>query len=214
MIEVDNYKNIFTDIHPSDIPDVVHIHEGGKQATVNDFYLEDPGTLFHFFPDVETKKTSSLWAKTRKCIYKSDADGIILFEKGTRKHIVICELKTGCNQFALAFDQATGCLVKIIMMLSVCDNFQLNDFDVTFIFAVKIGDEMLNDIIQLEETAAASKVELFNQLCKHRFCQTIHLDTYSPRHAVHRDILQKNVKVLLARLNSNETSVKIDYSML
>jgi hypothetical protein len=199
MIEVDNYKRIFADIHPSDVPDVVHIHEGGKQATVNDFYLEDPGTLFHFFPDVETKKTSSLW--TRKCIYRSDADGIILFEKGAKKHIVVCELKTGCNQFGLAFDQATGCLVKIIMMLSVCDHFLLNDFDVTFIFAVKIGDEMLND-------------ELFNQLCKHRFCQTIHLDTYSPRHAVHRDILQKNVKVLLARLNSNETSVRINYGML
>jgi len=212
MIEVDNYKRIFADIHPSDVPDVVHIHEGGKQATVNDFYLEDPGTLFHFFPDVETKKTSSLW--TRKCIYRSDADGIILFEKGAKKHIVVCELKTGCNQFGLAFDQATGCLVKIIMMLSVCDHFLLNDFDVTFIFAVKIGDEMLNDIIQLEDTAATLKDELFNQLCKHRFCQTIHLDTYSPRHAVHRDILQKNVKVLLARLNSNETSVRINYGML
>ena len=212
MIEVDNYRNIFVDIQPSDTPDMVHIHEGGQQATVNDFYLEDPGTLFHFFPDVETKKTSNLW--TRKCIYKSDADGIILFEKGSKKHIVVCELKTGSNKFCLAFDQATGCLVKIIMMLSVCDHFQLNDFDVTFIFAVKIGDEILNDIIQLEETAATPKDELFNQLCKHRFCQTIHLDTYSPHHAVHRDILQKNVKVLLARLNSDETSVRIDYSML
>jgi len=212
MIEVDNYRNIFVDIQPSDTPDMVHIHEGGKQATVNDFYLEDSGTLFHFFPDVETKKTSNLW--TRKCIYKSDADGIILFEKGSKKHIVVCELKTGSNKFCLAFDQATGCLVKIIMMLSVCDHFQLNDFDVTFIFAVKIGDEMLNDIIQLEETAATPKDELFNQLCKHRFCQTIHLDTYSQHHAVHRDILQKNVKVLLARLNSDETSVRIDYGML
>ena len=212
MREVNNYRNIFVDIQPYDTPDEVHIHESGQQATVNDFYLEDPGTLFHFFPDVETKKTSNLW--TRKCIYKSDADGIILFEKGSKKHIVVCELKTGSNKFCLAFDQATGCLVKIIMMLSVCNHFQLNDFDVTFIFAVKIGDEMLNDIIQLEETAATPKDELFNQLCKHRFCQTIHLDTYSPHHAVHRDILQKNVKVLLARLNSDETSVRIDYSML
>ena len=211
MIEVDNYRNIFVDIQPSDTHDVVHIHEGG-QATVNDFYLEDSGTLFHFFPDVETKKTSNLW--TRKCIYKSDVDGIILFEKGSKKHIVVCELKSGSNKFCSAFDQATGCLVKIIMMLSVCDHFRLNDFDVTFIFAVKIGDEMLNDIIQLEETAATPKDELFNQLCKHRFCQTIHLGTYSPHHAVHRDILQKDVKVLLARLNSDETSVRIDYGML
>ena len=212
MIEVDSFRNIFVDIHPSDIHDVVHIHEGGELATVNDFYLEDPGTLFHFFPDVETKKTSKLW--TRKCIYKSDADGIILFEKGIRKHIVICELKTGSNKFCSAFDQATGCLVKIIMMLSVCDHFKLNDFDVTFIFAVKIDDEMLNDIIQLEEMAVTPKAELFNQLCKHRFCQTIHLDTYSPRHAVHRDILQKNIKVLLARYDSNETSVRMNYGML
>ena len=212
MREVNNYRNIFVDIQPYDTPDEVHIHESGQQATVNDFYLEDPGTLFHFFPDVETKKTSNLW--TRKCIYKSDSDGIILFEKGPKKHIVVCELKTGSNKFCLAFDQATGCLVKIIMMLSVCDHFQLNDFDVTFIFAVKIGDEMLNDIIQLEETAATPKDELFNQLCKHRFCQTIHLDTYSPRHAVHRDILQKNIKVLLARYDSNETSVRMNYGML
>lgn len=212
MIEVDNYRNIFADISPTDIPDIVHIHEGGGQATVNDFYLEDSGTLFHFFPDVETKKTSNLW--TRKCIYKSDADGIILFEKGTRKHIVICELKSGSNKFDLAFDQATGCLVKIIMMLSVCDHFQLNDFDVTFIFAVKIDDEMLNDIIQLEEAAVAPKQELFNQLCKHHFCRIIHLDAYSPRHSVHRDILQKDVKVRIARLNSDQTSVKIDCGML
>ena len=212
MIEVDNFRNIFVDIQPTDIRDAVHIHEDGRQASVNDFYLEDPGTLFHFFPDEETKKTSSLW--TRKCIYRSDADGIILFEKDTRKHIVVCELKTGCNKFPQAFDQATGCLVKIIMMLSVCDRFQLNDIDVTFIFAVKIGDEMLNDIIQLEDTAATPKDELFNQLCKHRFCQTIHLDTYSPRHAVHRDILQKNVKVLLARLNSDEICKRINYGML
>ncbi len=212
MIEVDSFKNIFEDIQPSDTPDVVHIHEEGRQATVNDFYLEDPGSLFHYFPDKETKKTSNLWKK--KCIYRSDADGIILFEKGTRKHIVVCELKTGCKKFPRAFDQATGCLVKIIMMLSVCDNFQLNDFDVTFIFAVKIDDEMLNDIIQLEDEAAAPKEELFNQLCKHSFSQTIHLDTYSPRRVVHRNILQKNVKILLARLKSDETSVKIDYGML
>ena len=76
MIEVDNFRNIFVDIQPTDIRDAVHIHEDGRQASVNDFYLEDPGTLFHFFPDEETKKTSSLW--TRKCIYRSDADGIIL----------------------------------------------------------------------------------------------------------------------------------------
>ncbi len=212
MKEVDNYKKIFVDILPSDIPNVVHIHEDGKQATVNDFYFEDPGTLFHFFPDAEIKKTSSLWS--RKCIYRSDADGIILFEKGSKKHIVVCELKTGSNKFGSAFDQATGCLVKMIMMLSVCDHFQLSDYDITFIFAVKIGDEMLNDIIQLEEAAATPKDELFNQLCKHRFCQTIHLGTYSPRHAVHSSILQKNVKVHLARLNSDETSVKVDYGML
>ena len=212
MIEVDNYRKIFVDIQPSDSPDVVHIHEGGRQATVNDFYLEDSGTLFHFFTDAETKKTSNLW--TRKCIYKSDADGIILFEKGSKKHIVVCELKTGSNKFSLALDQATGCLVKIIMMLSVCDHFQLNDFDVNFIFAVKIDDEMLNDIIQLEEQAATPKEELFNQLCKHGFCQTIHLDSYSLRHAVHRDILQKKIKVLLARLRSEETSIRIDYGML
>lgn len=212
MIEVDNYRNIFVDIPPFDIPDVVHIHEEDKQATVKDFYFEDPGTLFHFFPDAEIKKTSSLW--TRKCIYRSDADGIILFKKGLRKHIVVCELKTGSNKFGSAFDQATGCLVKIIMMLSVCDHFQLNDYDIAFIFAVKIGDEMLNDIIQLEEKAATPKDELFNQLCKHRFCQTIHLDTYSPRHVVHSSILQKNVKVLFARLNSNETSVRVDYGKL
>lgn len=212
MIEINSYRSIFVDIPPSDYPDVVHIHESGKQATVNDFYLEDPGTLFHFFQDVEIKKTSSLW--TRKCIYKSDADGVILFEKGNRKHIVVCELKTGCNKFGTAFDQATGCLVKIIMMLSICDHFQLNDFDVTFIFAVRIDDERLNDIIQLEEVAATPKDELFNQLCKHNFCQTIHLDTYSPRHAVHRSILQKNIKVLLARLKNDERSVKIDCGML
>lgn len=212
MIEVDNYRNIFVDIQPTDTPDVVHIHESGGKATVNDFYFEDPGTLFHFFPDTETKKTSNLW--TKKCIYKSDADGIILFEKGAKKHIVVCELKTGSNKFGLALDQATGCLVKIIMMLSVCDHFQLNDFDISFIFAVKIDDETLNDIIQLDAPAATFKDELFNQLCKHRFCQTIHLDTCSPRHAVHRDILQKNIKVLLARLKSEETSVKIDYGML
>lgn len=192
MIEVENFRNIFVDIPPSDISDVVHIHEEGKQATVNDFYFEDPGTLFHFFRDVEIKKTSNLW--TRKCIYRSDADGIILFEKGLRKHIVVCELKTGSNKFGSAFDQATGCLVKIIMMLSVCDHFQLNDYEVAFIFAVKIGDEMLNDIIQLEEAAATPKDELFNQLCKHSYCQTIHLDTYSPRHVVHSSILQKNSK--------------------
>ena len=196
MTEVDNYRNIFVDIQPSDIPDVVHIHEDGKEATVNDFYLEDPGTLFHFFPDVETK------------------NGIILFEKGIKKHIVVCELKTGSNKFGLAFDQATGCLIKTIMMLSVCEPFQLNDFDITFIFAVKIGDEMLNDIIQLEEAAATPKDELFNQLCKHRFSQTILLDNYSPRHAVHHDILLKNVKVRLARLNSDETTVRINYGML
>lgn len=212
MLEVDNFKNIFVDILPTDIRDVVHIHEDGKYATVNDFYLEDLGTLFHFFPDYETKKTSNLW--TRKCIYRSDADGIILFEKGDRKHIVVCELKTASNKFALAFDQATGCLVKIIMMLSVCNHFQLDDFDVTFIFAVKIGDEMLNDIIQLEAMAATTKDELFNQLCKHRFSQTIKLDAYSLRHAVHSDILHKNVKVLLARLNSDETSKRIDCGML
>lgn len=212
MIEIDNYRSIFVDIPPSDCPDVVHIHESGKQATVNDFYLEDPGTLFHFFQDEEIKKTSKLW--TKKCIYKSDADGIILFEKGNRKHIVVCELKSGPNKFGLAFDQATGCLIKIIMMLSVCDHFQLNDFDITFVIAVKISDEMLNDIIQLEEVAATPKEELFNQLCKHGFCQTVHLDTYSPRHAVHRSILQKNVKVRLARLNNEETSVRVDYRML
>lgn len=212
MIEIDNYRNIFVDIQPSDTKDKVHIHEGGGRATVNDFYLEDPGTIFHFFPDAETKKTSNLW--TKSCIYRSDADGIILFEKGARKHIVVCELKTGSNKFSSAFDQATGCFVKIIMMLSVCDHFQLNDFDVTFIFAVKIGDEILNDIIQLEDTAATPKEELFNQLCKHHFCQTIHLDTYSRRHAVHRSILQKNIKVLLARLNSDETSIKIDCGKL
>lgn len=212
MIEVDNYRNIFVDIPPTDNPDVVHIHEGGSLAMVNDFYLEDPGTLFHFFPDAEIKKTSNLW--TRKCIYRSDADGIILFEKGTRKHIVVCELKSGTNKFSSAFDQATGSLIKIVMMLSVCDHFQLNDFDITFIFAVKIVDEMLNDIIQLEEVAATPKDELFNQLCKHHFCQTIRLDTYSPRHAIHRSILQKNIKVRLARLNSDETSVRIGYGML
>ena len=114
----------------------------------------------------------------------------------------------------MAFDQATGCLIKTIMMLSVCEPFQLNDFDITFIFAVKIGDEMLNDIIQLEEAAATPKDELFNQLCKHRFSQTILLDNYSPRHAVHHDILLKNVKVRLARLNSDETTVRINYGML
>lgn len=211
MKEVDNYRKIFVDIPPSDYPDVVHIHEDGERATVNDFYFEDPGTQFHFFRDKEIKKTSALWEK--KCIYRSDADGIILFEKGLRKHIVVCELKTGSNKFESAFDQATGCLVKIIMMLSVCDHFQLNDFDVTFIFAVKISDEMLNDIIQLEEAAVTPKVELFNQLCKHR-CQTIHLDTYSPNHVVHRCILQKDVKVFLARLNSNETSTRVNYGML
>ena len=212
MKEVDNFRNIFFDILPSDSPDEVHIHEGGEHATVNDFYFEDSGTLFHFFPDGEIKKSSNLW--TRKCIYRSDADGIILFEKGHRKHIVVCELKTGSNKFASAFDQATGCLVKIIMMLSVCDHFQLNDYDVAFIFAVKICDEILNDIIQLEETAATSKAELFNQLCKHGFSQTIQLEAYSLRHVIHRSILQKKIKVLLARLNSDETSVRVNYGML
>lgn len=212
MIEVDNFRKIFVDILPIDYSDMVHIHEDGKRATVKDFYFEDPGTQFHFFRDEEIKKTSSLW--TRKCIYRSDADGIILFEKGPRKHIVVCELKTGSNKFGSAFDQATGCLVKIIMMLSICDQFQLNDYDVTFIIAVKIGDETLNDIIQLEEAAATPKEELFNQLCKHRFSQTIHLDTYSPNHVVHSSILQKDVKVFLARLNSDETSTKVNYNML
>lgn len=212
MREVDNFKQIFADIQLADSQNVVHIHEDGERATVNDFYFEDAGTLFHFFRDVEIKKTSNLWKK--KCIYKSDVDGIILFEKGARKHLVVCELKTGSNKFGVAFNQVTGCLVKTIMMLSVCDPFQLEDYDIAFIFAVKIDDEMLNDIIQLEMPADTLKDELFNQLCKHHFSRTIQLQTYSQRQVVHGNILQKNIKVILARLKSDDTGVRVNYGML
>ena len=135
MKEAVSFQNIYN-ISVDKSPDSAVFQEKSPEAKVRNLTINGQGiTFYRLGEDFSTRFSHDKSA--RSLCAKNNSDGIVLFELGEKKFIVICELKSATGDIKKALNQAESSYIKLCEALSICEPFDINCFSIVFIITAK-----------------------------------------------------------------------------
>lgn len=197
MQETDNFKKIYC-YSPVEINDRIIINENRGAAKIRHLNIFGRGIRFFLIEENHCDKVGGLFRKESQC--KRNADGVILFDGINGKTLILCELKSSCGGvFQSAYQQAFASYVKTCMQLSLCEGFNINNYNVHFLFTAQKGVEL--DMIRNE----LEEIDERNFLQESELCLLKGENVRFPMNSVHHDI---------SFLHSDYTSKEVDCRLL
>lgn len=153
MQEIDSFKQIFKFV-PEESTSEIKLTEDSANAKIHHLNIKSNGVNLVSFSEQHSDQVGQLFLRTSNCT--KNADGIILFEDSRGKNMLLCEMKSsGCGVFDTAFQQAFSSYMKICMLLSLCDNFNISNYKICFIFTSQDGVDLVqkqNELEQIDES--------------------------------------------------------------
>ena len=132
MEEIENFKQIFS-YTPNESTVAINLVENGANAKIRHLNIIAGGVNLVSFSEDYSDRVGQLFKKSSHCT--RNADGIIAFENFNGKNLLLCEMKSsGGGVFNSAFQQVLSSYLKMCMLFSMCDEFQISNFRVFFIF--------------------------------------------------------------------------------
>ena len=153
MREIDSFKDVFQ-YTPTENVSVISVHETSGQAKIRHLHVVGLGKHFALFCEKCSVMAGSLFKKSSHCT--KNADGTIFFEDSGMKCMLLCELKSsGGGVFKSAYQQTFSTYLKMCMMMSICEGFDISNYQLYFLFTAQDGAELAvrrNEIEQIEES--------------------------------------------------------------
>lgn len=152
MQETDSFKTIFQ-FETEESRQSVTINETGGRAKIRHLNIISSGVDLFLLKESFSNQLSSHFRKGSHCT--RNADGVLLFERPEGKAMVLCELKSsGGGVFDSAYQQAFSTYMKTCMTMSLCEDFDISNFTVYFIFTAQKSPELAvrqNELEQIDE---------------------------------------------------------------
>lgn len=140
MKEIDSFKQIFN-LLPLESTTTINLDETRGKAKIRHLNIQGNGISLFCLGEGCSDRVGSLFKKSSQCT--RNADGILLFETANGSHILLCELKSsGGGVFDSAYQQAFSSYMKLCMLMSVCSDFDITHYHVSFIFTAQDGAEL------------------------------------------------------------------------
>lgn len=167
MLEIERYKH-HAAIHVHESNDSIMLDEYDSSASVK--HLNILGTGVHFYKVDETFSHQLDKVFIKSSGLKEAADGIVFYEGADgQKTMLVCEMKSSIGALQKAVGQLKTSFVKACMLLSIYDDFQLQDYKVYFI-TTSTEDSFDNSVGQIQLLEASMRKplqELTFNLWKH-----------------------------------------------
>lgn len=213
MQETDNFKNIYQfEIVEND--QTVTIDENRGKAKIRHLNIISGGINMFLLREKFSCQLAIHFNTTSHCT--RNADGVVLFERPEGKSMVLCELKSsGRGVFDTAFQQTFATYMKTCMAMSICEDFNINNFKIFFIFTAQDGAELAlrrNELEQIEPEQMDFSWDVKLRLLKgervrFRMNQIPHNFTF-----LHHTLVEKEVECVL--LTSPTDSINLDINSL
>lgn len=149
MQETDNFKNVFQ-YDAVENNRVITIDEDRGKAKIRHLNINSDGISMFLIREVFSCQLTPLFKKMSCCT--KNADGVIFFERPEGKSMVLCELKSsGGGVFSTAYQQTFATYMKTCMAMSICEDFNINNYKVYFVFTAQDGPELAIRRNELEQ---------------------------------------------------------------
>ncbi len=213
MQETEYFKKIYR-YSPIEQDDFISIEENGKEAKIRHLNISGAGIRFFRIEESHSDRVGQLFGKESCCT--KNTDGIIVFADGDKKNLLLCEMKSSTNAvFDSAYQQSFASYIKVCMLLSLCEGFDIRNYKVYFLFTARSGadlDSLRNELEEIEGQGLrpAEKFEL--SLLKG---EKVRLSLNTNPHDVsflHSNYINKEVVCQL--LTSDSDSIDFDISSL
>jgi hypothetical protein len=211
MQETENFKRIYC-YSPVEKDDIISIDENRGSAKIRHLNIFGGGTRFTLIEEDHCDKVGGLFRKESQC--KRNADGVILYDGINGKTLILCELKSSCGGvFKSAYQQAFASYIKTCMQLSLCEGFDINNYNVHFLFTAQKGVELDMTRNELEEIDDRDFLQE-SELCLLKG-ENVRFPMNSVPHDIsflHSDYISKEVECRL--LTSDNDTIDFDISSL
>ena len=151
MQETDNFKNVFQ-FEIVENNQAVTIDENRGKAKIRHLNIISGGINMFLLRENFSCQLTTHFKKSSHCT--RNADGVVLFEQSGEKSMMLFELKSsGSGVFDTAYQQTFATYMKTCMAMSICEDFNINNFRVYFIFTAQDGPELAlrrNELEQIE----------------------------------------------------------------
>lgn len=213
MQEIDNFKQIFN-FTTTESSTVINLVEEGSRARIRYLNIIGNGVNLISFDKNCSVQVGQFFLQSSQC--KKNADGVIVFENSKGKNLLLCEMKSsGRGVFNSAFQQVFSSYLKMCMLLSMCDNFNISDYTVFFLFTSQDGADLAQSINELEQI----------DVSKRTFVDNVRLDLLKGKRVkfplrtiphkisfLHRVFIDKEVVCQL--LTSSTDTINFDISLI
>ena len=212
MLEIENFKKIYN-YTPVENNYTVSIHQDGHNVKIHQLNLNSGGSYMASFDESFSHLSDNIYKKQSHC--NRSADGIVFCES-EKKKIIICELKSsGGGVFDSAYQQTFSSYIKLCMMMSICDDFDIANYQVFFVFTASDGPELAlrrNEIEQIEESDRNIYDNIRLSLLKGEKA-IFHLNEIPHDISfLHRHLINKEIACLL--LTSKTDTIDVDVNIL
>lgn len=211
MQETENFKRIYC-YSPVEKDDVISIDENSGSAKIHHLNILGGGIHFILIEESHSDKVGKLFKRESQCT--RNADGIILYDGIDGKTLIFCELKSSCGGvFQSAYQQAFSSYLKTCMLLSLCEGFDINNYNVHFLFTALKGvelDMIRNELEEIDDRDFLQESELCLLKGENiRFCMNSVPHNIS---FLHSDFINKEVECRL--LISDNDTIDFDINSL
>jgi hypothetical protein len=210
MEEIENFKQIFS-YTPNESTVAINLVENGANAKIRHLNIIAGGVNLVSFSEDYSDRVGQLFKKSSHCT--RNADGIIAFENFNGKNLLLCEMKSsGGGVFNSAFQQVLSSYLKMCMLFSMCDEFQISNFRVFFIFTSQDGVELAQRLNELEQIDVSQRTFIDNIRLELLKGKRVRFKLSSVPHNLsflHKDFIEQEVECQLLK---SETDV-IDFDV-
>lgn len=143
MRTADSFLQIFDKTNTSisaKSPDLVWcVVETAPDAGIKRLEVDMRNADYFAFDDSLCKNIPRVTSGISSSLKDSECDGIAIIEKDNRSLMIFCDLKPtfDTKKIRKGFSQDLFSFIKLHMLLSICNNYELDDFDIDFIVACK-----------------------------------------------------------------------------
>lgn len=198
------------------------VTEGSCDASIKKLNINIGKADFYAFNERLTKGMSHITTCKSSKLEDKECDGIAFVEVSGKRRLIFCDLKStfDSNKVKNGFNQNLMSFLKIYMLLSICDGFELNDFDIDFIVACKcFKDENKRDNFfhKLHSDLIADKDNfntkiLYSLLTKREKCVQLGDFPNMSSIDIHPNIRNKKIKLRLL-MSENFSDDFVNYSI-